>query len=104
MSMADWMTVVGWTLAALAVGAATYFRFAGQGDNFLDSFEGKALVARQAVAAVEQLWKTGQIKKDERFAAAAGFVRRYYPALTDDQIKMTVEAAVFWLKQAAARV
>lgn len=108
----DYLEIVGWVLAAAGVAAAVYFKMAGKTDDdkFFDSLYGKQQVAREAVAAVQQLWQSGQIPEDERggknalFLQAGEFVREYYPGLTDAQLEMTIEAAVFWLKKGAERV
>lgn len=107
----DTMQITGWVLALLGVGAAIYFKVSGKPyDAFYDELHNKQTVARAAVTAVQQLWESGQIpeaqdgSKHALFLKAAEYVRAYYPDLTDAQLEMTVEAAVYWLKQASKSV
>ncbi len=59
-------------------------------------------VAQTAVAAAEQLWRTGKLPKTERFDYALGLLQKEFPGLDPVQLRASVEAGVYWLKQAAA--
>lgn len=50
------------------------------------------------VAAAEQLWLTGKLPKDDRFRYVADRLAIAYPDLDEDQLRTTIEAAVYWLK------
>ena len=55
-------------------------------------------VAQTAVAAAEQLWRTGKLPKSERFDYALGLLQKEFPALAPIQLSASVEAGVYWLK------
>lgn len=55
-------------------------------------------VAQTAVAAAEQLWRTGKLPKTERFDYALGLLQKEFPALDPIQLRASVEAGVYWLK------
>lgn len=105
----DIVEIVGWVLAVVGVGAAVYFKVASGKDveTLSEGFYQKSRVAREAVEAVQQLWESGQIPEADNgnkvvlFNKAADFIRIYFPDLTDAQMEMTIESAVFWLKQAS---
>lgn len=102
----DIMQIVGWILAIVGVGAAVYFRLTGQDKNgeFFNTLFAAQSAAREAVAAAEQLWQSGQIEKDARFDFVFAQLKKLFPTLNGDTLEMTIEAAVYWLKQAAANV
>lgn len=55
-------------------------------------------VAETAVAAAEQLWRTGKLPADKRFDYAMSLLEAEFPALQGEHLKAALEAAVFWLK------
>lgn len=57
-------------------------------------------VALDIVTQVEQLWRSGKLDADERYQKAKAMLQSYFPNLTDDQIKMFIEAAVLYMKLA----
>jgi hypothetical protein len=57
-------------------------------------------VAQTAVAAAEQLWRTGKLPKTERFDYALGLLQKEFPGLDPIQLRASVEAGVYWLKMA----
>lgn len=57
-------------------------------------------VAQTAVAAAEQLWRTGKLPKSERFDYALGLLQKEFPGLDPIQLRASVEAGVYWLKMA----
>lgn len=54
--------------------------------------------ASNLVAAAEQLWSTGKLPKDDRFKYVADRLKITYPDIDEDQLRTTIEAAVYWLK------
>lgn len=50
-------------------------------------------VARQAVYAAEQLWKSGQIQKSERYARAELYIKNRFKLL-DADIQILIESVV----------
>lgn len=107
----DAVELVGWILAVVAAGIAVYFRLTGKSESdqlLLEKFYRYQSTAREAVAAAEQLWRTGQIPeadgvKDPRFVWAAERLEALFPQLSDEALEMTIEAAVFWLKGGVER-
>lgn len=97
----DIVTIVGWVIAAAAVVAAVYFRVTGQvtEKDFLARIAAAQVVAQGAVEAAEQLWQTGQIERDYRFDWAAARIRSVVPDVTDDQLEMLIESAVYLIKR-----
>lgn len=58
-------------------------------------------LARIAVAAAEQLHRTGRLPdNDAKFDYALNLVAAQFPGLDADQITATIEAAVYWLRRA----
>lgn len=53
----------------------------------------------RTVAAVEQLYNSGQIQQDERFKFALNFVKQKYPSVNYEIIKVLIEECVFAMKQ-----
>lgn len=106
----DIWTILPWLLAVIGVAAGLYFRVSGKGSEeaFTNTLYTAQNAAREAVAAAEQLWQTGQIprnadgEKDARFTWALERLQTIFPTLDDDTLEMTIEAAVFWLKSAFA--
>lgn len=62
------------------------------------SLQEVAQVAQMAVAAAEQLWRTGKLPRDERFDYALALLEKEFPALQKEHLTAALEAAVFWLK------
>lgn len=56
-----------------------------------------AEVAFELVSAAEQLMRTGQIERDERFDWVYRQLEAYVPGLTEDQLEVVIESAVLWL-------
>lgn len=54
--------------------------------------------ATHLVGAAEQLWLTGKIPKDERFAWVERELRRVLPSIEPGQIIALIEGAVYWMK------
>ena len=108
----DTIEIVGWVLAVVGVAAAVYFRVTGkasEGDFLSDVYKQQEIV-REAVAAAEQLWLTGQIPetaaggKDPRFVWAFDRVQEILPDISDAQLEMLIEAAVFWAKRGVGKL
>lgn len=59
-----------------------------------------AILARELVAAAEQLWLTGRLPRDERLDYVMDKLALYFPDLDRQQVYPLVEAAVYWLKRA----
>lgn len=62
------------------------------------SLQEVSAVAETAVAAAEQLWRTGKLPADKRFDYAMSLLEAEFPALQGEHLKAALEAAVFWLK------
>jgi hypothetical protein len=54
--------------------------------------------AREWVLAAEQLYSTGRLTKDQRFAWVLGRLRESFPDLDDDTLAGSIEASVRWAK------
>mgnify|MGYP001256818510 FL=1 len=63
-----------------------------------------AELAQVAVAAAEQLQRTGRLPdNDAKFQYALGLLAAEFPGLDVKQLTASVEAAVYWLRQAGQR-
>lgn len=67
----------------------------------LTDVERAARAAREIVAAVEQLYQTGNLTADERLDYAADKLTEVFPQLSPDLIRLAIEAAVHWRNLAA---
>lgn len=54
--------------------------------------------ALQAVMQVEQLWRSGQLKEDSRYAAACDYLLSKFPGLTEAELEAYIESAVAEVK------
>lgn len=78
------------------VGVSGALQAIGQG---LTQIEQAAIVAKDAVAAAEQIW-AGQTEAGlQKFEWARSLIESFVPGLTDEAYRMTIEAAVYWLHQ-----
>lgn len=68
----------------------------------LDQFQDALTLAPDIVRAVEQLWQTGAIPKDERLNEAMKRLGEWFPDLTEQQLRTAIEAGVFLLKSGIA--
>lgn len=107
----DYLEIAGWVVAGLVAAFAIYKRFTGGSESdALDGLYTREKVVREAVAAAEQLWITGQIPtspaggKDPRFLWALARVQEFYPDLSETQLEMAIEAAVYWAKKTYAEL
>lgn len=57
-----------------------------------------AELARTAVAAAEQLWRSGKIPADDRFVYAMSVLQNQLPGVDVVQLQASIEAAVYWLR------
>lgn len=57
-----------------------------------------AELARTAVAAAEQLWRSGRIPADDRFSYAMSVLQSQLPGVDGAQLQASIEAAVYWLR------
>lgn len=71
-------------------------------DEAVASLQEVSQVAQTAVAAAEQLWRTGKLPADKRFEYAMSLLESEFPALQSEHLKAALEAAVFWLKTGLA--
>lgn len=96
-------TLLYYAIGLLAIGVLVWFRTRGQVTSVYDAFDQfqDALdTAPQVVAAVEQLWQTGALPdKDDRLDAAMQRLGEWFPALTENQLRTAIEAAVWMAKQ-----
>lgn len=58
----------------------------------------KLAMISQAVAAAEQMYRSGQLGPSERLDYALDLIDEWYPGMEIDTAKAHIEAAVFWLK------
>lgn len=64
----------------------------------LTGIETAAGAAKEYVAAAEQLWKTGKIAKGDRLDWVLDRLSDAFPAIPEETLRDSVEAAVTWLK------
>lgn len=57
-------------------------------------------LAHTVVMAAEQLWRTGRLPADERFAYAMSVLAAQFPSLDTDVLRATIEAGVYWMRSA----
>ena len=100
------------TLTAIAFGVVTvvllawmiFQRRPGSVDEAQEALVQAADLARVAVAAAEQLYKTGRLPdNDAKLDYALGLLEAQFPALESEQLVATVEAAVYWLRRVAPK-
>lgn len=109
--MDSWIDVLGWVLAGIMfVGALvlTFLNIKSGGKpvhsrDLWDKLNEAQSVAREAVAAVEQLYNSGQIEAGDRADQAIDYVLAYLPGIPKLQAEFLVEAAVYWLKRKIER-
>lgn len=94
-------SLIVYALGTLIVGIIVWLRTnqpaATLGDTFAQ-FQDALDAAPSVVAAVEQLWRTGEIPKDARLDEAMRRLGEWFPDLTDQQLRTAIEAGVFVLK------
>lgn len=93
--MLAWVSI-GLTVAVLAV-VWLRTRPASVGEA-MTQLQEAAEFARAAVMAAEQLWKNGTLEPDERLDYVMDRLTAEFPGLDEERARMTVEAAVYWLK------
>lgn len=71
-------------------------------EEAMGSFQEVAELAKTAVLAAEQLWLSGKLPKDERFAYAMELLSKEFPMLDMEQVSASIEAGVYWLKTMTA--
>jgi len=59
-----------------------------------------AELARTAVAAAEQLWRSGRMPADDRIDYAMSVLQSQLPGVDVAQLQASIEAAVYWLRVA----
>jgi hypothetical protein len=91
-----------WITLALTVivGAFAWFRTRPASvASVVDLVSDAAYTARTLVAAAEQLASTGKLRtNDDKLNYVMAELARLYPALDTEQLRITIEAAVYWLK------
>jgi len=91
-----------WITLALTVivGAFAWFRTRpGTVQEMANIVSDAAYTARTLVEAAEQLGKTGKLPtNDAKFNFVLAELQRMYPALDAEQLRIAIEAAVYWLK------
>lgn len=93
--MLAWLSV-GLTAVVLAV---VWLRVRpGSAGEAMSQVQEAAEFARAAVMAAEQLWRTGQLAQDERLDYVMDRLTAEFAWLDEERARMTVEAAVYWLK------
>lgn len=99
--MGDWVALAVLAAAFLAVLGISLWRHgpAASLPGAAEQFASAAKSAVDLVTAAEQLWLTGELTRDGRLVYVMGLLREFYPDLDEHQLRATVEAAVYWLKQ-----
>ena len=69
-----------------------------------EDLETAIVFAREMVLAAEQLWETGQIRKDARFDYVMEKLEMVFPNIDADALEALLEAAVKWAKIIAPRI
>jgi hypothetical protein len=64
----------------------------------ISDIEIAAGAAKEYVLAAEQLWKTGRIEKGDRLDWVLDRLSDAFPAIPEETLRDSVEAAVTWLK------
>ena len=72
--------------------------------NGVEDIETAIVFAREMVLAAEQLWETGQIRKDARFDYVMEKLEMVFPNIDADALEALLEAAVKWAKIIAPRI
>lgn len=95
-------TIVLYVLGLIFVGGLVFWLKrqtggAGSAGEAAGQIREAAEVAFELVSAAEQLMKTGQIERGERFDWVCQQLRAYVPGLTEDQLEVVIESAVLWL-------
>lgn len=94
-------------LVVLVVLFLLTWRGKGQAESVgevIDQAGKAATMARELVAAAEQLWLTGRLQRNERLAFVLEQLRSYFPDLDVEQLIPLVEAGVYWLKVARGQL
>lgn len=94
--------LVPWITVALTAAILVLVWFRGKPTDAASAASGileATETAKVLVMAAEQLWLTGKLPKDERLDFVLDQLGAQYTWLDADQARVTVEAAVFWLKQ-----
>lgn len=97
----DWADIIVALALFVIMAGAAYQVITGRGTpaEKLTTLEQAARVAREIVAAVEQLYQTGNLTADERLDYASDQLSALFPQLDADLIRLAIEAAVHWLHQ-----
>ena len=66
--------------------------------DVISDIEIAAGAAKEYVLAAEQLWKTGRIEKGDRLDWVLDRLSDAFPAIPEETLRDSVEAAVTWLK------
>ena len=95
-------TLLYYAIGIIVLGALTWYTRSKSPDSVYDVFEqyqAAIELAPQVVAAVEQLWLTGEIGKDDRLQEGVERLGQLVPALDPKTLRMFIEAAVWMAKQ-----
>lgn len=98
-----------WTVLVLVIVAAVFAylwwraRTTGATADPLAMLAQANVIARDIVAAAEQLYRSGKLPRESRYDWAANELKRVAPGLAQEQVIAAVEAGVYWLKQAGSQ-
>ncbi len=104
MADVDIAVILSWIVGIVGVAYGVYAKYTG-GDIKAGEVDSITQKAREAVMAAEQLYSTGKIpvtadgKTDARFVWVLDKMKTWFPTLTNEQFTVSIEAAVFWVKQ-----
>lgn len=69
------------------------------GQLLIQAFE----TAKIIVQGVQEAWRTGEIEDDEREEDAVEKMVDLFPQLNEDDLRRSVKAAVYWMRQVAGK-
>lgn len=104
MSEFPWLDWLMWGIVALFAAGGFFLGWKNKdGSGYWGKADALSKVARDAVAAAQQLWDSGQIpagsSKEILYDKAVDWIQEMLPWVTDDMAEMAVENAVYWLKK-----
>lgn len=94
----EWLPWVAVGLTAVTLAVLWMRTRPASMDEAINQVQEAAEFARIAVQAAEQLWASGTLPADERLNYVMDLLLAEFPGLDREKARMTIEAAVYWLK------